>query len=147
MQVASTVLQPLLTLEAGVQQAGTVILGTVQGDLHDIGKNLVGMLFKGNGFRVVDLGVDVSPEQFVQAAKDHQADVVALSALLTTTMLNMKRVIEALAEAGLRDQVKVIVGGAPVQTSFADEIGADGFALNAAAGASLARRLMTLYPL
>ncbi len=142
MQVASTVLEPLLASVAEVQQVGTVVLGTVQGDLHDIGKNLVGMLLKGNGFRVVDLGVDVSPEKFVKAARDHQADVVALSALLTTTMLNMKRVIEALTEAGLRNQVKVIVGGAPVQASFANEIGADGFALNAAAGVSLARRLM-----
>lgn len=142
MDGATSVLKPLLVENSGGQKLGTVIVGTVHGDLHDIGKNLVGMMLEGYGFQVVDLGVDVSPQKFVNAVRDHRAGLVALSALLTTTMLNMKQTVAALTEAGLREHVKIIVGGAPVDADFAREIGADGFALNAAAGASLAKRLV-----
>ncbi len=141
-KASTAVLRPLLTEAAQARSAGTVVIGTVHGDMHDIGKNLVAMLLEGAGFRVVDLGVDVSPEKFVDASKEHRADLVAMSALLTTTMLKMREVVKALQEAGLRDQVKVIIGGAPVQAAYATEIGADGYAPNAAAGANLARQLM-----
>jgi corrinoid protein of di/trimethylamine methyltransferase len=143
MELAANVLKPLL-VESSESNAGTVVLGTVSGDLHDIGKNLVAMMLEGQGFKVIDLGVDVPPQKYVEAVQENNANVVALSALLTTTMMNMQGVIDALAAAGLRDHVKVIVGGAPVQAEFAKEIGADGFALNAAAGASLAHQLVTV---
>jgi len=119
------------------QYAGVVVLGTVQGDVHDIGKNLVGFLLESSGFRLIDLGVDVSPESFVQAVKEHSADALAMSALLTTTMLGMRDVLEAIEEAGLRDQVKVIVGGAPVSQRFAEDIGADAYAATAPQGVGI----------
>jgi 5-methyltetrahydrofolate--homocysteine methyltransferase len=134
-------LRPRLTA-AHVQPLGKVILGTVQGDLHDIGKNLVGMMLEGTGFEVVDLGTDVSPEEFVRAAQEHAPDLVACSALLTTTMVRMKDVIAALDERGLRDQVKVIVGGAPVTESYAGEIGADLYAPDAASAAKRAAKMI-----
>ena len=121
---------------------GRVALGTVKGDLHDIGKNLVSIMVEGAGFEVIDLGVDVSPQAFVNAAKDRKADVVGLSALLTTTMPGMKSTIEALEEAGVRGKVKVIIGGAPVTQRYADEIGADGYGRDAAAAATLVKRLL-----
>ena len=142
MDAAVQLVKPLIVASGQMERAGTVILGTVKGDLHDIGKNLVAMMFEGQGFEVIDLGVDVPPQKFVEAVRENQANVVALSALLTTTMMNMKAVVDALTEAGIRDQVKIIVGGAPVEAGFAEEIGADGFALNAAAGATLAQRLV-----
>ena len=122
---------------------GTVIIGTVQGDLHDIGKNLVTMLLEGVGFKVVDMGVDIKPEQFVAAINEHNADIVAMSALLTTTMPKMEETIKAITEAGLRDKVKIIAGGAPVNQEFVDHIGADAYGANAAAAADRAKELIT----
>jgi 5-methyltetrahydrofolate--homocysteine methyltransferase len=122
-------LKPLITASArGDDYLGVVVIGTAQGDLHDIGKNLVAMMLEGAGFKVVNLGRDVAPETFVQAVHDHGAHIVGISALMTTTMPAMKRTIDALARAGVRDRVKVMVGGAPVSQAFADEIGADGYA-------------------
>ena len=121
---------------------GTVLLGTVKGDLHDIGKNLVGMMLESVGFTVVNAGIEVAPEAFVQGVKDQKIDVIAMSALLTTTMLHMKDTIELLKEEGLRDDVKVIIGGAPVSQDFADEIVADGFAPDAASAADLCKKLL-----
>lgn len=126
---------------AAAQRAGRVVIGTVQGDLHDIGKNLVASMLEGGGFEVIDLGVDVPAEKFVEAAREKEGTIVALSALLTTTMNMMKRVIEALDAAGLRSSTKVMVGGAPVTQQFADEIGADGYSDNASAAVALARKL------
>jgi 5-methyltetrahydrofolate--homocysteine methyltransferase len=122
--------------------AGQVVMGTVKGDLHDIGKNLVAMMLESAGFRVVDLGVDVSPERFFQAVKEHKPDILGMSALLTTTMLAMKDTIDLLKEEGARDQVKIIVGGAPISEDFADEIGADGFAPNAGEATDLCKSLI-----
>lgn len=136
-------LRPLLAA-AAVEPVGVVVIGTVKGDLHDIGKNLVGMMLEGAGFQVFDLGVDVSAARFVQAAKDHNADLVALSALLTTTMPTMQAVVTAVKAAGLSPQVKVIVGGAPLTQEFADQIGADGFAPDAANAGAVARQLLGL---
>jgi len=133
--------RPYLTT-AAVAPIGTVVIGTVKGDLHDIGKNLVGMMLEGAGFRVIDLGVNVPASRFVQAVQEAGTDIVALSALLTTTMNSMQGVVEALKQAGLRERVKVLVGGASVSQDFADQIGADGFAPDAAAAAVLARRLV-----
>jgi len=141
MHAGMGILRPLLT-EAESHSKGTVVLGTVRGDLHDIGKNLVGMMMEGAGFQVVDLGTDVPPEKFVEAAKAHNAKIVGMSALLTTTMTEMPNVIAALKEAGLREAVKVMVGGAPVTQRFADEIGADGYAPNASAAVEKARELL-----
>jgi len=141
MQLAMDILKPLL-VESGVKTAGKVLLGTVKGDLHDIGKNLVGMMCEGAGFEVKDIGKDVAPEQFVEAVKQWEPDVVGMSALLTTTMRTMESTIKVLEEAGLRDRVKIIIGGAPVTQSFADQIGADGYASNAAGAADLAKRLL-----
>ncbi|MGC8838492.1 MAG: corrinoid protein [Anaerolineae bacterium] len=141
MHAGMNILRPLLT-EAESHSKGTVVLGTVRGDLHDIGKNLVGMMMEGAGFQVVDLGTDVPPEKFVEAAKEHNAKIVGMSALLTTTMTEMPNVIAALKEAGLRESVKVMVGGAPVTQRFADEIGADGYAPNASAAVEKARELL-----
>jgi 5-methyltetrahydrofolate--homocysteine methyltransferase len=121
---------------------GTFVIGTVEGDLHDIGKNLVAMLVESAGFKVINLGIDLSAEAFVNAAKEHNPDILGLSALLTTTMKNMKDVIDALKEAGLKDKVKVIIGGAPITQSFADEIGADGFASDAASAAELCKKML-----
>lgn len=141
MQAAMEVLRPMLA-KAGVKHTGKLLLGTVKGDLHDIGKNLVGMMCEGAGFEVTDLGKDISPEQFVAAIKEKQPDVLGMSALLTTTMRTMGHTIKALEEAGLRDRVKVMVGGAPVTQAFADQIKADGYAPNAAAASELARKLV-----
>jgi corrinoid protein of di/trimethylamine methyltransferase len=134
-------LRPLLA-ERGAEPAGRVVIGTVKGDLHDIGKNLVASLLEGGGFEVVDLGADVSPEKFIEAVQASGATIVALSALLTVTMPSMKKTIEALEAAGVRSRVKVMVGGAPVTGEFAKEIGADGFSENASAAVQLARRLV-----
>ncbi|MGE5557386.1 MAG: corrinoid protein [Bacillota bacterium] len=124
------------------KHAGKVVLGTVKGDLHDIGKNLVGMMLTGGGFEVVDLGIDVAPEKFVEAVKKHHPTHIGLSALLTTTLPNMKRTIEAINEAGLRQNVLIMVGGAPVNAEYAREIGADGYAPDAGSAVELARDLM-----
>ncbi len=129
---------------ADVQPAGRIIAGTVQGDLHDIGKNLVCMMLEGAGFEIIDLGTDVPPEKFVEAAQREQADIIAMSALLTTTMPNMKHVISALETAELRQSVKVIVGGAPVTQTFAESIGADGYAPDASRATALAQSLLGL---
>src|SRR3990172_8120035 len=118
-------LKPLLTQAAADEYPGTVVIGTAQGDLHDIGKNLVAMMLEGAGFKVYNLGRDVSPEKFVEAVKEKEANIVGISALMTTTMPGMKRTIDALARAGLRDRVKVMVGGAPVNQAFCDDIGGD----------------------
>lgn len=134
------ILRPLLA-QTGVQAAAHVVLGTVQGDLHDIGKNLVAAMLEGGGFEVTDLGVDVPPEAFIAAVKKKPAQIVGISALLTTTMPAMKKTIEAFRAAGLRDQVKIMVGGAPVTQKYAESIGADGYGESAAASVDLARRL------
>lgn len=135
-------IRPLL-VQSGIKPAGKVVVGTVKGDLHDIGKNLVAMMLEGAGFEIKDLGTDVSPEKFVAALKGDSVDLVGLSALLTTTMPMMKSTIRAIIEAGLRDQVKIIVGGAPVTPSYAEEIGADGYAPDASRAVSLAKQLVS----
>jgi 5-methyltetrahydrofolate--homocysteine methyltransferase len=140
MHAGMNVLRPLLA-ESGVPSVGKYVIGTVRGDLHDIGKNLVKMMVEGAGFEVIDLGTDVSPEKFVAAVREHQPKLVGLSALLTTTMVNMKATIEALQEAGLRGSVKVMVGGAPLTDTFAKQIGADAYAPDAASAVDLARSL------
>ena len=139
MKMAMEVLEPEL-VKAGVQPIGKLIIGTVQGDLHDIGKNLVAMMLKGAGFEVIDLGVDVSPEKFVQEAKSHGVQLVGMSALLTTTMPGMEKTIKALQDAGV--PAKVMVGGAPVTESFAQKIGAQGFAADAASAVDTAKSLV-----
>lgn len=141
MKAALEPLRPLLAA-SGAQTAGKVVIGTVQGDLHDIGKNLVASLLEGGGFEVIDLGADVSPERFAAEAGARGAHIVALSALLTTTMPGMRKTVAALEEAGLRDRVKVMIGGAPVTRQFAVQIGADGYAENASAAVTLARGLI-----
>lgn len=141
MNAGMELVKPLLVGQE-LPSAGKVIIGTVKGDLHDIGKNLVGMMLESAGFSVVNLGVDVSPEKFVQAVKEHKPGVLGMSALLTTTMLSMKDVIEILKEEGLRDRVKVVVGGAPISQDFAEEIGADGFAPDAASATELCKKLL-----
>ncbi|MGA9191347.1 MAG: corrinoid protein [Anaerolineales bacterium] len=141
MQASMDLLRPLL-VETDAKMAGKIVIGTVKGDLHDIGKNLVAMMCEGAGFEVTDLGRDVDPARFVEAVKEVSAEIVAMSALLTTTMRSMELTIKALQEAGLRDQIKVMVGGAPVTQEFADQIGADGYAPNAAAAADLAKNLV-----
>jgi 5-methyltetrahydrofolate--homocysteine methyltransferase len=140
MQGGLNLLRPLL-VDSGIQPAGKVLMGTVKGDLHDIGKNLVSMMLEGAGFEVVDLGTDVAVETFVDKVKEG-ADILGLSALLTTTMPSMKTTIQALNDAGLRDSVKIIVGGAPVTQEYADEIGADGYAIDASRATVLAQSLM-----
>lgn len=141
MQASMDILEPLL-VEGGVERSGKVLMGTVKGDLHDIGKNLVGMMCEGAGFDVKDLGKDVEPEAFVEAVKEFGPDLIGMSALLTTTMRAMEHTITALEEAGVRDTLKIFVGGAPVTQEFADQIGADGYASNAAGAADLAKRLV-----
>ncbi len=136
MQAGVAILKPKL-LEADIKPLGKVVVGTVKGDLHDIGKNLVAMMLEGAGFEIIDLGADVSPEKFVDAIKEHQAEFIGLSALLTTTMPSMRTTIEALKEAGLKEQVSVMIGGAPVTQNYADEIGADIYAPD---GPSAARK-------
>ena len=140
MHAGMSIVKPLL-VEGESSTTGKVLIGTVAGDLHDIGKNLVGMMMESGGMEVVDLGVDVTPEKFAEAVREQKPQVIGLSALLTTTMLSMKDTIEVLKEEGLRDSVKVIVGGAPVTQDFADEIGADGWAPDAASAKDLAQKL------
>ena len=140
MQAAMEVLRPRL-IETGAETAGTIAIGTVKGDLHDIGKNLVGMLLEGAGFQVIDLGVNVAAERFVEVVKSRRPDIVGLSALLTTTMPQMKEIIESLVEAGLRDTVKVMIGGAPVTEKFARDIGADWYSPDATGAVEKARML------
>jgi 5-methyltetrahydrofolate--homocysteine methyltransferase len=134
------IVKPLIA-DVDVPTKGKVVIGTVKGDLHDIGKNLVAMMMESAGYTVVNLGVDVAPEKFVEAVKEHNPNFVAMSALLTTTMLAMKDTIEVLKEEGLRDKVKVLIGGAPVSQEFADEIGADGYAPDAASATELCNNL------
>jgi 5-methyltetrahydrofolate--homocysteine methyltransferase len=141
MKAAFEPLRPLLS-GSGAKSAGTVVIGTVKGDLHDIGKNLVGAMLEGGGFEVVDLGTDVAPSAFVDAVRERRPDLVALSALLSTTMVAMRATIDGLAAAGVRDGVKIMVGGAPVSEAFAQSIGADGYSDNAAGAVRLARHLL-----
>ena len=141
MKEGMQILRPLLA-EKNIKGAGTVVLGTVRGDLHDIGKNLVGMMLEGAGFEVVDLGVDVAPEKFIQVAEERNADITGLSALLTTTMPAMKDVISSLNKSNLRGKVKVMIGGAPVTQDYADEIEADGYAPDAASAVDKAKELL-----
>jgi corrinoid protein of di/trimethylamine methyltransferase len=140
MKTSLALLTPKLAA-AGAKAVGRVVIGTVQGDLHDIGKNLVASMLEGGGFEVVDLGVDVPPQKFVEAAKEKMGSIVALSALLTTTMTQMKLVVQALVAAGLRDKTKVMIGGAPITQQYADEIGADGYSDNASGAVGAARKL------
>jgi corrinoid protein of di/trimethylamine methyltransferase len=141
MKAALELIRPLLVAR-GAPSAGRVVIGTVRGDLHDLGKNLVAAMLEGGGYEVIDLGVNVVPEQFVAAVKEKHAHIVALSALLTTTMPSMKATVDALRQAGVRKQVKVLVGGAPITQWFADQIGADGYSDSAASAVGLAKRVM-----
>jgi corrinoid protein of di/trimethylamine methyltransferase len=140
MLAAMDILDPLLS-EGDATATGTVVIGTVEGDLHDIGKNLVAMMLQGGGFKVVDLGTNIKSADFVSAVEQHQPDILGMSALLTTTMPKMQETIEALKEAGLRDQVKVMIGGAPVTQDYADRIGADAYGANAASATEKAKEL------
>ncbi len=141
MQACLGILKPLL-IDADVKPAGKVVIGTVKGDLHDIGKNLVAMMLEGGGFEIIDLGTDVTPEKYIDAIQSEEVDILGMSALLTTTMPNMGVIITAISEAGLRDKVKIIIGGAPVTADYADQIGADGFAPDASQAVSLAKQLI-----
>jgi 5-methyltetrahydrofolate--homocysteine methyltransferase len=141
MQSAVDILKPLLVAE-DVEVVGTIVIGTVAGDLHDIGKNLVGMMMEGAGFQIIDLGSDVAPETFVKAVQENDPDLLGMSALLTTTMPSITATMEALAEAGVRDKVKVIIGGAPITQDFADKVGADGFAGDAGSAPRVAKALL-----
>lgn len=143
MHGAMEILRPLL-VEAGVKTAGTFVIGTVKGDLHDIGKNLVGMMFEGAGFQVIDLGIDLEPQEFIDALKEHKATLLGMSALLTTTMPKMGETINAIKEAGIRDQVKIMIGGAPVTAEYAKDIGADAYASNAASAVDKGKELIGL---
>jgi corrinoid protein of di/trimethylamine methyltransferase len=143
MKTSLELLRPLLTAR-GDGGVGRVAIGTVKGDMHDIGKNLVAALLEGGGFEVIDLGVNVPPEKFIEAIKEKKAQIVAISALLTTTMPAIKTTIDALAQAGVRKQVRVLVGGAPLTQRYADEIGADGYSDNAAGAVTLARRVLAM---
>ena len=135
-------LKPLIVNTGGGESFGVVVIGTAQGDLHDIGKNLVAMMLEGAGFKVVNLGRDVAPEKFVAAVQEHDAQIVGISALMTTTMPAMKRTIDALAKAGVRERVKVMIGGAPVNQAYADEIGADGYARDSTQAVVRAKQLL-----
>ena len=141
MQAGLEILRPHL-VASGAKLIGKIVIGTVKGDLHDIGKNLVGMMCEGAGFEVIDLGFNVEPEEFVAAIKENQPNIVGMSALLTTTMRAMGHTIKAIEEAGLRENVKIMVGGAPVDAEFAERIGADGYGSNAPAGSDLAKRFV-----
>lgn len=141
MQTGMGLLRPIL-VENDIKPAGKIVIGTVQGDLHDIGKNLVGMMLEGAGFQVIDLGTDVPPDKFIEAVKTHHPDIVGMSALLTTTMVNMEKTIRAFEASGIRDQVKIIIGGAPVTRQWAETIGADGFSSDASQAAVVAKALM-----
>ena len=138
MHAGMSILRPKLA-ETGVKNIGKVAMGTVKGDLHDIGKNLVKMMLEGAGFEVIDLGIDVSPDKFVEAVKEHKPNIIGMSALLTTTMVNMAEVIKALEAAGLRDKVKIMIGGAPITQNYADQIGADGYSPDAASAVDKAK--------
>jgi 5-methyltetrahydrofolate--homocysteine methyltransferase len=140
MQASLSVLRPHL-IASGVKLIGRVLMGTVKGDLHDIGKNLVNMMCEGAGFEVIDIGFNADPDKFIEAIKEHQPDIVGMSAMLTTTMRAMAQTIKAIEEAGLRTKVKIMVGGAPVDKAFAERIGADGYGSNAPSGVDLAKRL------
>jgi 5-methyltetrahydrofolate--homocysteine methyltransferase len=141
MHAAMDVLKPIIA-QKGIQPVGRAVIGTVRGDLHDIGKNLVAMMLEGAGFQVIDLGVDVAPEKFVEAAKENNAQIIAMSALLTTTMVNMKEVVAALQQAGVKGKHKVMIGGAPITQEYADQIGADGYAPDAASAVDTAKKLL-----
>jgi 5-methyltetrahydrofolate--homocysteine methyltransferase len=141
MHAAMDVLKPIIA-QKGIQPVGRAVIGTVRGDLHDIGKNLVAMMLEGAGFQVIDLGVDVAPEKFVEAAKENNAQIIAMSALLTTTMVNMKEVVAALQQAGAKGKHKVMIGGAPITQEYADQIGADGYAPDAASAVDRAIELL-----
>ncbi len=138
MHAGMNILKPKL-IETGVENIGIVAIGTVKGDLHDIGKNLVKMMLEGAGFEVIDLGIDVSVDKFVEAVKEHKPNIIAMSALLTTTMVNMVEVIKALDVAGLRDKVKIMIGGAPITQNYTDQIGADGYSPDAASAVDKAK--------
>ena len=142
MQAGLALLKPLL-VDSDIKPTGKVAIGTVKGDLHDIGKNLVGMMLEGAGFEIYDLGTDVPPEKFIGVINEEEVDILAMSALLTTTMPMMETTIKAVDEAGLRDAVKIIIGGAPVTNEYAEKIGADGFAPDASQAASLAKTLVS----
>jgi len=141
MKGALELIRPLLA-RSGVQPVGRVAIGTVKGDLHDIGKNLVAAMFEGGGFEVIDLGVNVPPEHFVNTIREKNANIIAMSALLTTTMPSMRTTIQAIQAAGVRDRVKIFVGGAPITQKFADDIGADGYSDNAVGAVALARKAL-----
>ena len=141
MQAGLAVLKPRL-VEEGIPTAGKVIIGTVKGDLHDIGKNLVAMMLEGAGFEIIDLGTDVPPQKFGEAVREHGAEIVGMSALLTTTMQAMRSTMDAMEDMGVRDEVKIIVGGAPVTDAFAKEIGADGYAPDASRAVALAKEIV-----
>jgi 5-methyltetrahydrofolate--homocysteine methyltransferase len=141
MQSGLGIIKPYLA-EQGAKSAGKVVIGTVRGDLHDIGKNLVGMMLEGAGFEIIDLGTDVAPEVFAGAIKEHNAELVGMSALLTTTMQNMRATVDAIERAGLRGQVKIMIGGAPINDAFAEEIRADGYAQDASRAVKLAHALL-----
>jgi len=141
MKSALDLIRPLLVAR-GDKPVGRVAIGTVKGDLHDIGKNLVASLLEGGGFEVIDLGVNVPPEKFIETVREKQANIVAMSALLTTTMPAMKTTIDALKQAGVRNQVKVLVGGAPITEKYAEEIGADGYSENAVGAVALAKKVV-----
>lgn len=141
MAAGMVILRPLL-VESGAELLGKIVMGTVKGDLHDIGKNLVSMMCEGSGFEMIDIGFNADPEKFIAAIKEHRPRIIGMSAMLTTTMRAMGQTIKAIEEAGLRDQVKVMVGGAPVDKEFADRIGADGYGSNAPSGAELAKALV-----
>lgn len=143
MKAGLAVIKPLL-VEGDAESMGKVAIGTVKGDMHDVGKNLVSMMLEGAGFEIIDLGIDVGSQAFVDAVHEHGADIVAMSALLTTTMTNMRATVEALEAAGLREQVKVIIGGAPVSDEYARQIGADGYAADAGQAVKLAKSLVAV---
>lgn len=143
MKAGMEILRPKLA-ETGVKPVGQMVIGTVKGDLHDIGKNLVSMMMEGAGFEVIDLGIDVPAEKFIQAIKEHQPQLVGMSALLTTTMIQIRENVKAFQEAGVRDKVKVMIGGAPVTQKFADEVGADGYAPDAASAVDKAKELLSI---
>lgn len=140
MNATLSLIEPLL-VQGGVPRRGKIVIGTIEGDLHDIGKNLVSMMLKGAGYAIIDLGVDVNPNQFVEAIQNEQPDYVAISALLTSTMVNIPHVIQSIRTAGLRNRVRVLVGGAPLTQAYAEEIGADGYAPDASEAVSLVRQM------
>jgi len=141
MQSGMSLLRPTL-IAMDIKPVGKVVIGTVKGDLHDIGKNLVSMMLEGAGFQIIDLGTDVAPETFVEAVNSHSPDIVGMSALLTTTMVNIEKTIELFNSSGIRDNVKVIVGGAPLSPKYAEDVGADGYASDAGQAAKIARQML-----